>query len=134
MANNYCESSSKLYLKPEHLEKAREILARVAGEIEADPEDSLGVLIDVDDDGVWFRGEESINPDNVAMVAQELLDELEIDEPFVFSWSYTCSKPRIDEFGGGACALKRGQPAYWVDAMSMAQNHFKNKADATPQG
>jgi hypothetical protein len=130
MANNYCESSSKLYLKPEQLEQAWKIVARIESEFE-DEDEPLGVEIEVEDDGVWFYHDESINPDHMAVVVQALLDELEIDEPFCFSWSYTCSKPRIDEFGGGACALKRGQPAYWVDAMSLAQNHFKD-ADVSP--
>lgn len=119
MANNYCESSSKLRLKPEELEKAGLIVARVLGELEAEDE-GISVVAVVEDDGVWFYHEESINPEHVVRIAQALLDELEIDEPFVFSWSYTCSKPRFDEFGGGACKIRRGRDPVWVDALGTA--------------
>ena len=72
---------------------------------------------------MWFSADECIDTTQVAIFAQALLDELEIDEPFCFSWAYTCSKPRIDEFGGGACKVRRGMAPVWVDAMEYTANH-----------
>jgi len=125
MANNYCESSSKLSLENHHIAEARSIVDRMVVELSNGDEEDCGVVATVESDGVWFHADESINPEHVACIAQALLDELKIDEPFTFSWAYTCSKPRIDEFGGGACSVKRGEEPFYVDAMSLAEAHFK---------
>lgn len=112
-------------LTPEQLELAKPIVERITKEIEGteDEEQPLGVQVTFEADGIWFYHDESIDVENLAMLVQALLDELEIDAPFVFSWSYTCSKPRLDEFGGGACALKRGEEPFWVDARTLAEIH-----------
>ncbi len=122
MANNYCESSSRLALTEEQAKKAQEIVDRVLAEFNED-EDDCGFCgqVTVENDGVWICHDESIDPDHVATLVQALVDELEIDEPFVFSWGYTCSKPRLDEFGGGAGVIRRGQPPFMFDAMCTAQ-------------
>lgn len=122
MANNYTESSSKLHFKKEDAERATVIIDREISKIEED-EGWCGVDATVEEDGVWFCGDETVNAEHLAQIAQALLDELEIDEPFIFSWCYRCSKTRIDAFGGGACAMSRGEEPFWIDAMSMAEEH-----------
>ena len=126
MANNYCESSSMFYLEKNQTEKAKKILETVCMELENDPcKGYIGFETSFEIDGLWICNEgESIDVENVAILAERLVDELKIDIPFVFSWAYTCSKPRIDEFGGGACCVKRGEETFWVDAYSMATDHF----------
>jgi hypothetical protein len=124
MANNYCESSSLFSFPVEKQKQAEKIVEAVNKSLEEDEDEGyVGYKADFEEDGLWIRHDESITPVHVVQLIQALLDGLEIDEPFVFSWSYTCSKPRIDEFGGGACALKRGKEPYWIDALSHAQNH-----------
>lgn len=124
MANNYTELSCKLELEENQIEQAQSIVDRVCEEIENDPEEGyMGIEIMVKSDGIWFFSEEDGNPDTVERMVKALLEELEIDEPFCFSWSHTCSKPRLDEFGGGACSVKRGHESYWVDALSHVMNH-----------
>ncbi len=76
-------------------------------------------------DGVWITHNESINPEHVVVLVQALLDELEIDEPFIFSWSYTCSQPRLDDFGEGACVVRRGKDPIWVDAREEVEKKLK---------
>ena len=123
MANNYCESSSKLVIEDsKKLAKANKIIDRVSKKIE-EREDYLGVVVDVEDGGVWFHYDESITPEHVEEIAKALIEELEINEPFYCSWSYTCSKPRIDEFGGGAFVIQRGKETFWVDAMNTCKIH-----------
>ena len=124
MANNYCESSSKLKLTHEQLTKAIPIVEKVMAEIEKEGHIGLGVVVEYED-GLWFYNEESIVPEQVVQIAQAVLDGLEIDEPFVFSWCFRCDKPRLDEFGGGACVVRRGKPAFWVDATSIALEHAR---------
>ena len=129
MANNYCESVSFMELEENQLEAAKLIVARVQDELLNSEEEYCGAVVTVFDDdedetdGALFSYDENCNPEHVAKFAQALLDELEIDEPFVFSWSYTCSRPRIGEFGGGACVVARGRDPFWVDAESVAAGH-----------
>lgn len=127
MANNYVQTSCLLKVPAEKLEQARTVVTKCLQEIENDEDNYTGFDISFEDDGIWFNGEECANADGIAFIAQSVLDELEINEPFVFSWAYTCSKPRLDEFGGGACALKRGQEPFFVDAYSLAYDHFKTE-------
>lgn len=138
MANNCCESSSFMNLDADQIERAQEIVDAAIAEMrraeDEDNADPLGVVVEVRDDGVWFHYEESFNPDHAEMIARALVNGLEIDEPFYCSWAYTCSKPRIDEFGGGAFVLKRGYETYWCDAMNHVRNYYEDGAGLTPEG
>ena len=121
MANNYTLSSSFLTLEETEIEKAKTIVARLESELKPDENgavDSFSEYLEWNEDGLWIRHTESIAMDAVVAVIQVLLDELEIDEPFELSWAYASSKPCIDEFGGGACSLRRGKEPIWVDALT----------------
>lgn len=125
MANNYCSTSSFLRLTKEQIAIVEPIIERYTLGPENDDEEwePFGADVEIEEDGIWINGDEIV-PDNIANMILEILEKLEIDEPFVFSWSYTCSKPRIDEFGGGACAVMRGFDPFWVDAATVANQHF----------
>ena len=123
MANNYLETSSWLDIPRDKHEQANKIIERVEKELEEDEESGgycgIQANLEVDDHrcGVWFSHDESGNVEHLAEIARALVEELEIDKPFYCSWAYTCSKPRIDEFGGGAFVIVRGKETYWCDAM-----------------
>jgi hypothetical protein len=121
MANNYLESSSFLKLPEEKIEQAKVIVDRVIKELEESEEEYCGCNVKVESEGVWFGGDEYCNVEHVEQIAKALVEELEIDEPFFCSWAYTCSKPRVDEFGGGAFVVQRGKETYWIDAMNHVQ-------------
>ena len=126
MANNYLEYSAFLEIPPAKIEQARAIIAREIAKLEADDEwGYCGTRADVEAEGVWFHAEESGNTDHVEAIARALVEELEISKPFCCSWAYTCSSPRIDEFGGGAMAVRRGHETVWVDALNAAQEADK---------
>lgn len=124
MANNYMQSSSYLKVPPEYIEQAGEIVKRI--EAAPEEEDYCGVSAVVETDGVWIYGEEFVNMDYAVAFAQALIDELPcFDEAtrFVMSYCYYCSKPRIDEFGGGAVLLRRNKQPVWFDAANLAEQH-----------
>ena len=108
-------------LEPDEVKKAQAIIDGVVKDIEEGKYDSdydyCGCDAVLEDDGVWFHADESIHTEHMEAIARVLIEELEINEPFYCSWAYTCSKPRIDEFGGGAMVIQRGYETYWVDAM-----------------
>jgi len=127
MANNYCQFSAALVVPKGRGKRAESIAARVAEELEKDEaEGCCGTGWSLEDEGsdsphIWFRSDESGTPEHAEKIAKAILEELELDGAFVLSWAFTCSKLRLDEFGGGACVVRRGMETVWVDAASEAQ-------------
>lgn len=127
MANNYCEASSFLEIPEDKIEKAQEIIDRVEKELEEDEDYGYcGCQAELEKGGVWFHGDESVDVNHVEDIARALVEELELDKPFYCSWAYTCSKPRIDEFGGGAFVIVRGKQTFWIDAMNHVMQQVEN--------
>ena len=129
MADNYMQSSSYLNVPPEHLEQAKEIIEQMEQNLET-TEGYVGVETVVKGDGVWFTEEESISMEHAVDIAQALIDELPcFDETtrFVMSYCYYCSKPRIDEFGGGAVLLRKNKHPVWFDAANLAEQHERGE-------
>lgn len=125
MAKYYTNASSFLPVPESRLGEARKIIEQAVAAVEEAEDGSCDVQVEVQErgegSGVWFHGEESVNLEHLAEIARALVEGLEIDEPFVCSWSYDCSKPRIDAFGGGALVIKRGYETYWCDATGHVQ-------------
>lgn len=121
MANNYCQYSAALVLPKGREEEAVKIATRVAEEMEK--EDYCGTdwaVEGTEQPYVWFSAEESGNVEHAEQIAKAVIEEMKLDKPFVLSWANTCSKPRLDEFGGGAFVVQRGRDTVWVDATSEA--------------
>ena len=128
MANNYTQSSSQLAIPKEKHDQAKTIIDKFMQQFDDDDDDDdyCGIQVELESEGVWIYGEESFDPDQAAELVQTLLDELEIEEPFVFSWAYSCSKMRLDEFGGGACLVRKGLPYEMVDARNHMESLINN--------
>jgi len=132
--NNYCQFSCWMEIPKEKKELAEDIIVKAYDELGITndyPEDYIGRTIaeiqcDEHKCGVWFHEEESGNPEDVEFIARKLIDYLEINEPFYCSWAYTCSKPRINEFGGGALVMKRKYDTYWCDATEFVRACCEN--------
>lgn len=73
--------------------------------------------VEIDDDGLWFHADEAGDPDHVAQFVEEFLRRFRPDDHVGFSWADTCTKPRLDEFGGGAMVIT----AHGTEAMSVYQ-------------
>ncbi len=58
-----------------------------------------------DRSGVCIFGTTDFDPNAVARVIQHCCVETLESEPVGFEYSWTCSKPRIGEFGGGWCVV-----------------------------
>ena len=117
MANTYTESSSWIPIEKHQMAEAQSIIDKIMKELQEDEEwGYLGVVCEVQDYGVWLHYGECIILEHLEQVARALIEELKIEGNFVFSWADTCSKHRIDEFGGGAMALRRGIETVWVNA------------------
>lgn len=104
MANNYTELSFLLPVSECHRDKAMRILQSDMEQMEFDP-GYVGFDASWEDDGIWFHHDESADVDAIIGVVQHIMKECDITEPVGFCWAFTCSKPRLDEFGGGAVAI-----------------------------
>lgn len=120
MANNYCSSSSFLKLEKEQLEKVSQIIDKVVSDIE-----DVSLSWAIGSDGILFYEEECFEPEMLAEIVEKILEELKVNKPFLFTWAYYCDKPRIDEFGGGACLIQMGYETKWYSPMEMAHDEMK---------
>ena len=116
MADYYTQTSFLLPLGESQVQPAIEIIKRHENEL-AKNNDTLCFDYERDGDAVWFHGD-YIDVDKLVDVVQSILDELDIDDEIRFSWSYSCSKHRLDSFGGGACKLNAGVEPVIIDALS----------------
>jgi hypothetical protein len=130
MANNYTQSSSQLAIPKDKHDQAKAIIDKFMQQFEDDDDVYCGIQVELESEGVWIYGEESFDSDQAAELVQTLVDELEIDEPFVFSWAYSCSKMRLDEFGGGACLVRKGLPYEMVDARHHIESLIHMRDDS----
>lgn len=118
MANHYTELSVMYPLKPEQRKLATEIIEDVGIETAAnyagyakgsedynELEPDIQFDFEFHDEGVWIHHDESANPEQVACVISHFQKEFCADKPFCFSYARNCSKPVIDEFGGGSFAI-----------------------------
>lgn len=108
MANNYTTASFLMPVgTPDNAEKAMEIFDNFEGE-----EYGPGFECSIDDNDqtcLWIRSDEFIDVDSFANYAIEVGRALKLKGKFGFSWAETCSKLRLDEFGGGACIIDWGK-------------------------
>jgi hypothetical protein len=117
MANNYTQFSFAVPLDTsEEIEWARHTVALLAEHdngveiteldvILPDDEDFLGYDAEVDNDGLWIHADESGQPEHVVPLVQEFLRRFRPQGHVGFEWADTCSSPRLDQFGGGACLI-----------------------------
>jgi len=135
MANHYSEMSAFVEIPAEKIESSKKIWERIIGEYEHySGEHAAGEYHGFDYEyrsGIWIHHEEYIDVESVIDCVQQFLDEAEIDIPFYGSWSYGCSKPRIDEFGGGAMCLRRDKPPVVIDAMSHVQKIVREEGKSS---
>lgn len=121
MANNYCLSSSFIPVEKDKIERAKQIVLRVSSKLETSEDGYVGYEAEVEEKGVWVYSDEYLTLEHVVELVQDLVEELDLPGIHVVSWAYTCSKPRIDEFGGGAFAVQKGKETVWVDAAYAAR-------------
>jgi len=102
-------------------EKLQEFLGRDPDDdIETEPEFEgiieddcyASVAVDIEDDiggdyglWVWSGDYGGGSPDEAALLVQKFLARFRPTEVVAFEWANSCSKPRLDSFGGGAVVI-----------------------------
>ncbi len=88
-----------------------------------DDDDTLGFDWQFDE-GLWIYGELNGNPDHVAAFVQMFLKKFRPKDAFAMSWGTTCSRLRIDGFGGGAIFVT-AEKVEWMNAWTWCDKKWK---------
>ena len=87
----------------------------------------LGFVVDIDSAGLWIRSDESINTENAAVFIQILLKHFNLDTSVSINASHTCSKLRLDAFGGHAAFVTKTGISW------MSTDSFLHKKESAHQ-
>ncbi len=77
---------------------------------------------------VWVRSDDSGDVDYTADLAQAFLKRFDLDRVVGFQWANSCSRPRLDAFGGGAVAVSR-RHTVWFDTAALLETAAKTEAE-----
>jgi len=81
---------------------------------------------------LWIRDEETADPQQVIVFVQRCAEAFGLTDRWGFQWANTCSRPRVNAFGGGAHVLDLAtrETVSWTDtngwlARTLAAPHGK---------
>ena len=99
---------------PEKALRAMDILARLRAEDEEADEPQFGgfdvVLQDgPDSSALWIHDDDQGDVEGVIAFVLRLAEELDLTGLWGFDYALTCSRPRLDAFGGGAHVIDLGE-------------------------
>ena len=119
MADNFVESSFQVNIQsPEELAWWKKELAEKA---------CMDWEFVENETTVWFHSDPNIDLEEAATTIQRFLKECRPEGSCGFSWAETCSKPRLDEFGGGACYVTAKQ-VWWHNTGDWLQDKYRQAA------
>lgn len=105
----------------ENAARAEAIRSELTDELDRDEGVAPGFEMDVAPDlgpgALWIRSDECGEPEHVIGFVLRCAEALGLQGVWGFTWSLSCSKPRLDAFGGGAQVLDLGQrkSLEWID-------------------
>ena len=103
----------------ENAAHAEMIRGEFAAELDRDEGETLGFDMEIDHasgpGALWIHSDEYGSPEHVIRFVLRCAAYLNLGGLWGFTWSHSCSKPRIDAFGGGAHVLDLGSGATVAD-------------------
>ena len=82
------------------------------------------VTHDEEEGTIWVYSDDSGDPDYTVDLARAFLNRFDLDLVVSFQWANTCSKPRLDAFGGGAVVISR-RNAVWFNTGMLLEKAAK---------
>lgn len=86
-----------------------------------------GIIVDVGELGMYVYADEYGNVEGAAAIVCALQDRKLLKKPLDFSYAYYCSKPRPNEFGGGAVWIADGKADYMGAQEWLGQKHTQHQ-------
>lgn len=89
----------------------------------------IGFELEIDDScaeiALWIHSDDYGEPAHVVEFVLRCAEAFNLKGRWGFTWSYSCSRPRVDAFGGGAYLidLTSRDPVDWIDTGLWLANH-----------
>lgn len=126
MANNYTTFSFQVKCPSRGAANALEDYLAKAMESEDDDRWLSLDHAEAEDDTVWIASEEGTDLEFLSDVLQDYLQHNDHHGSIGFSWAETCSKLRVDEFGGGAVFITAFSQV-WLNTHHWLQIQEENR-------
>ena len=91
---------------------------------------NVGFCVRPEPKGIWIYSEESFNSDGADQFIQAVLNAFNLDILVTYSVADTCSRPRLDEFGGYAVAVSKNHVEH-IGTWSWMQEQKKKFKEGT---
>jgi hypothetical protein len=133
MANYHTLMSSMLYFKQKSHETKDTVAQLLDGYIKTNyPEafyEPISVGYEAEPAGVWFYNEvDGFDSEQLEELVRFVMSKVSCKQPFECSFSYTCSKPRLDAFGGAALIIHEDlEDAIYISPEIVAQTILKEE-------
>lgn len=128
MANNNTLFSSDLEFPEGAKARVETIVESFRANEDEDCSDIDALEIVIEDTGITIYSEGEGTVETAVALAQKILDDLEINSPFILEWAETCDKPRPNEFGGGAVIVRRGKEPIYHSTRNWVEDQLANIA------
>jgi len=120
MADYFTHFSCELEVGPANIEAALAIYAQMARDLEADDGLSMGFAAVASFGApscLWLYDEDHGEPEYVIAFVLRCAEAFDLQGRWGFCWALTCSRPRLDAFGGGAQIVDLGarRSLAWTD-------------------
>ena len=120
MAQSYTHFST--IIECENAEQQRTLLADIIG-----TEDDVHVCeVEKQPEGfdLWVYSDDECDLEELVRIVCDHQLVNESDKPWSMEYAVTCSRPRLDEFGGGAVICHRGE-AEWMSTASFVMQKMQ---------
>lgn len=124
----------------ENVERALEIRDQHAARLDEDGGVELGFDLKPDPEhgsgALWIASEGYGEPEHVIAFALACAEAFDLTGRWGFAWSLSCSKPRLDGFGGGAqlLDLSARQSLAWIDCDHWLASGLDLRAEPSALG
>lgn len=110
MADYFTQFSCVLDLgTQDNAARALALYDQLAAELEESDDAHIGFLVSITPEPggaqLWICSDESGDPDHVARFVCRCAEAFQLKGRWGFQWAHSCSKPRLDGFGGGALLI-----------------------------
>lgn len=129
MANNYLQFSVELKIDPQHQEKIKQIITNQPNGDDWPCEVSFEICNERK--SIILYAEEYGNPEQAADLIYQLIQKelVKYSKYILLTWAETCSKPRPDEFCGGAFMIHKDgiewmpPPSIWAESCYLEKSN-----------
>jgi len=120
MADSYTQFSCILDVgSAEIAERAKVVRGEFAADLCREEGSYPGFEMAVDHEtgpgALWIYSDDQGEPEHVIQFVPRCAEALDLAGVWGFSWSHSCSKPRVDAFGGGAHVIDLGKRETIID-------------------